>query len=168
MADIRVLVTVASKHGGSDGIGDAIAGTLRNAGLIVDVVAPKALFDIEPYDAVVGGSAVYVGRWLEPARAFVIRHSAALLRRPVWLFSSGPLGQVPGPVESATDVPKLLELSGAREHRIFAGRLDPSALGIGERTIVRVVKAPCGDFRNWDEIGAWAHSIAEAIAAPVA
>ena len=47
---------------------------------------------LDGYDACVIGSAVYVGHWLDPARELVETHARALAGRPVWLFSSGPLG----------------------------------------------------------------------------
>ncbi len=50
-----------------------------------------------------------------------------------------------------------------REHRVFFGALDPDELGFAERMIVKAVKAPTGDFRDWDEIGAWADEIADAL-----
>jgi menaquinone-dependent protoporphyrinogen oxidase len=45
--------------------------------------------DLSGYTEVVLGSAVYVGRWLEPARRFVEEHADELAARPTWLFSSG-------------------------------------------------------------------------------
>ena len=68
---MNVLVTVASKHGATGEIGEIIAGVLRDAGHAVDSSEPGAVRDIERYDAVIIGSAVYAGRWLQPARAFV-------------------------------------------------------------------------------------------------
>ena len=38
------------------------------------------------------GSAAYVGHWLGDATSFVKQHRALLAERPVWLFSSGPIG----------------------------------------------------------------------------
>ena len=49
---------------------------------------------------------------------------------------------------------------------IFAGELDKSGLGLGERLITRVVKAPAGDFRDWETIRAWTHEIAMTLATP--
>ncbi len=166
---MNVLLTIASKHGGTDTIGERITETLRDEGITVDVREPRDVGDVTAYDAVIVGSGIYIGRWLGEARDFVTRQAAALRGRPVWLFSSGPLGEVPAPVEEPTDVPKLMELSGARDHRVFSGKLLREELGLGERAIVGVVKAPYGDYRDWSEISAWARSIAEALkAAPVA
>jgi len=57
----------------------------------------------------------------------------------------------------------LLAQTGAREHQVFVGRLDKSALGLRERLIARLVKAPEGDFRDWDAIRGWASRIAAAL-----
>ena len=38
------------------------------------------------------GSAAYYGRWLKEATRFVRRERESLVGRPVWLFSSGPVG----------------------------------------------------------------------------
>jgi menaquinone-dependent protoporphyrinogen oxidase len=166
---MRVLVSAASRHGATAVIGEQIGGVLARAGLLVDVRPPDEIVDVEPYDAVVLGSAVYAGHWLEPARRFVAQNRAALAARPVWLFSSGPVGEVPMPTGDPADVAQLREQTGAREHRVFAGRIDKAQLGLGERVIVRAVGAREGDFRPWAEIEAWAAGIALSLraAAPV-
>ena len=48
----------------------------------------------------------------------------------------------------------------ALDHRVFAGRLTESELGAGERLIIKMVRAPFGDFRSWDDITDWATAIA--------
>lgn len=59
------------------------------------------------------------------------------------------------------DVSEELLLTGARQHRLFAGRLDRNLLGFAERAVVRALHVPVGDYRDWDEIGAWAGTIAQ-------
>ena len=167
---MRVLVSVASRHDSTTGIGAAIAKTLRGAGIQIEVVPPEKVASLDGIDAVILGSGVYYGRWLAPALEFVDRHRAALETLPVWLFSSGPLGSPdPKPEGDPSGVPELAASLHAREHRVFAGSLDKRQLGLGERAIVRVVKAPSGDFRDWETIAAWAHVIAKELTeAPVA
>ena len=46
------------------------------------------------------------------------------------------------------------------EHRVFFGALNKSKLGFAERMMVKAVKAPEGDFRDWDSIRDWADGIA--------
>ncbi len=94
-------------------------------------------------------------------KELVERQSDELTRRPVWLFSSGPIGDPPKPDEDPVEVAPILEATGARQHHIFAGKLDRKALNFGERAIVTALKVPDGDFRDWDEIRHWALGIAE-------
>lgn len=162
---MRVLVTAASRHGATAEIAAAIGDTLAAAGLEVVVRPPEEVPTVDPFDAVVLGSAVYVGHWLDAARDLVERDAAALAGRPVWLFSSGPVGDPPRPEGEPLDVAPILDRTGAVEHRVFAGRVDRDRLGFGEKTILTVVHAPEGDFRRWDEIGDWAGGIARSLRA---
>ena len=157
---MKVLVTAASKHGTTAEIAEAIAKVLRANDLEVDIIDPDAVTSIADYDAVVLGSGVYAGHWLKPARAFVDRHEGALRDRPVFLFSSGPIGDPPRPLEDPAEVATIDEATMALDHRVFAGRLTESELGPGERLIIKMVGAPFGDFRSWDDIDDWARAIA--------
>jgi menaquinone-dependent protoporphyrinogen oxidase len=108
------------------------------------------------------GSAIYMGRWLKTARAFVSEHAADLSAVPVWLFSSGPLGPPDHriPEGESSDGKQLIELVRARAHRVFAGRLERASLGFAERAAAKAVHAPEGDCRDWDAIDAFAGEIA--------
>ncbi len=161
---MKALITVASRHGATGEIGEVIAEILRDAGITVETRAPENVDSLAGYDAVVLGSAVYAGRWLEGARRFAERHHAELRTQPLWLFSSGPIGQPLAPTEESVDVSRLARELGAQAHRTFAGRIDPAALGWVERTITRMVKSPDGDFRDWEAVRSWADEIAAALA----
>jgi menaquinone-dependent protoporphyrinogen oxidase len=159
---MTVLIAYASRHASTWGIAERIAARLRRLGHVVDVKTVDEVGDIEHYDAFVIGSAVYYGRWLVPAVDLVRRHRALLAKRPVWLFSSGSLGDQPG--QESGRVGELRRAIEPRGHRVFGGALDRRRLGIGERLVVRAVKAPEGDFRPWEEIDAWADAIAAQLA----
>jgi menaquinone-dependent protoporphyrinogen oxidase len=162
---MRVLVTAASKYGATAEIAAAIAEVLDEHGLEATVLPPKQVKGVDGYDAVVVGSAVYAGHWLKPARELVERLGNELAGRPVWLFSSGPVGDPPKPEEDPVDVADLLAATGAREHRIFAGKLVRKQLSFPERAIVSALRVPEGDFRDWTEIRQWAAGIADAMGA---
>lgn len=83
-----MLVCAASKYGATNEIAQAIADVLAARGCEVTVLAPEKVGAVEEFDAVVLGSAVYLGRWMKPARDVAERSAAALATRPVWLFSS--------------------------------------------------------------------------------
>lgn len=158
---MRVLIAVASKHGATTDIGQAIAGELTRHGIESQVSTPEEVASIGSYDAVIVGSAVYAGRWMAEARDFVERCRSELATCPVWLFSSGPIGEPLKPEEDPVDLVPMMEATGARGHIVFAGKLDHKVLSFGERAIVIAFRAPDGDFRDWDEIGKWASGIAE-------
>lgn len=156
---MNVLVSAASRHGATVEVAATIGEVLRAAGLQVFVVAPDEVDRIDGYDAAVIGSAVYVGRWLEPARDLVHRHKVALSALPVWLFSSGPVGHPLKPAEDPADAAPLAALVGARGHRTFPGQVDRTRLSFGEKAVVAAVRTPEGDYRPWAEIEAWARDI---------
>jgi menaquinone-dependent protoporphyrinogen oxidase len=161
---MRVLVTAASKHGATQEIAEAIGRVLAEGGIEADVLKVDAVADLAGYDAVVLGSAVYMGTWLEEARRFVEVHSPELAALRTWIFSSGPIGDPPRPdPEQAVQLEEILARTGALEHRLFAGALDKSRLGFGERAVVLAFRAAEGDFRDWDEIRGWASEIADAL-----
>jgi menaquinone-dependent protoporphyrinogen oxidase len=162
-----VLVTAATKYGATAEIAAAIAEVLDEHGLEATVLPPKQVKGVDGYDAVVVGSAVYAGHWLKPARELVERLGNELAGRPVWLFSSGPVGDPPKPEEDPVDVADLLAATRAREHRIFAGKLVRKQLSFPERAIVSALRVPEGDFRDWTEIRQWAAGIADAMGAGV-
>jgi menaquinone-dependent protoporphyrinogen oxidase len=157
---VKVLMTVASKHGATGEIGEIVADVLRDAGLDVETRLPEDVPSLDGYGAVVVGSAIYAGRWMETARRFVDRHDAALATVPLWLFTSGPIGDPPLPADEPAETPSVAERLRARGHRSFAGRLDRTSLGFFERTVTKALRAPDGDFREWEAVRAWADEIA--------
>jgi menaquinone-dependent protoporphyrinogen oxidase len=75
---MKVLVTAATRHGATEGIAEAIGRAFVGKGLSVQVLPIEEVSSVDDYDAVVLGSALYLGRWLGPARKFVERHHEAL------------------------------------------------------------------------------------------
>ena len=161
---MRVLVTAASKHGSTAELarrlGQALDVELRARATesVVEVVAVDQVRALSGYDAAIIGSAVYVGHWLDAARQ--LAKNPSLRSMPVWLFSSGPVGDPLKPAEDPSDVATLMDATGAHGHRVFGGRLDRSDLGFAERAVVRALRVPEGDFRDWDAVTGWAADIA--------
>ncbi len=175
---MHVLIAYASRHGATQGIAERIAERLRAAGLAVEVGPVTDGRDVRDYDAVVVGGASYLFHWLKDATRFVERNRAVLAERPVWLFSSGPLGtdliDAQGRDVLVTTEPKewtqLREAVHPKDVHVFFGAFDPSTppKGLAER-FVRLMTAardalPAGDFRDWPAIDAWADVIAAELA----
>ena len=175
---MKVLVAYASKYGATEGIAERIGEVLRRRGLEVDVQRCKDLDDASGYDAYVVGSAAYMFRWRKDARKFVRRNADVLAARPVWLFSSGPVGtdrvDAKGDDVLAGAIPKeFAEFEptiSPRGTQVFFGAFQLEKL----RGVDRMAKwapaaaMPVGDFRDWDAIEAWAGRIADELRAPEA
>jgi menaquinone-dependent protoporphyrinogen oxidase len=178
---MKVLVAYASKAGSTKGIAEFIGERLRERGVPAEVLDAGAVRKPEDYDAFVVGSAVYIFHWMKEAKQFVLKNRAALLGRPVWLFSSGPVGlqktnskgrdvrdvSVSGPKE----IDELIDAANPRDHRVFFGALYADrvggAMGLTYR-FMRRSKAvresmPNGDYRDWKDIETWANGIADAL-----
>jgi menaquinone-dependent protoporphyrinogen oxidase len=165
---MNVLVTGASQQGATRGIAEAIGRTLRARGLETTVAAPDEVVDVVAYDAFVIGSAIYMGHWLEPAMSFVQRFDTTLARRPVWLFSSGPVGDptrklVQKMTADPVELRQLLALTKAREHRILAGKLTGKSLPGPQRLSLLIFRGVEGDWRDWTVIDRWAGEIADSL-----
>lgn len=156
---MRVLVAVASRHDATAGIAKAIGRHLTDAGLEVEVRPADRVGAVAAYDAVVLGSSVYMGRWLPGATQLVDRFQIDLRDRPVWLFSSGPVGSPAKPEGDPPGVAEIVASVDAIGHRTFAGRLDRDQLGLGEKIVAAVIHAPEGDFRDWDAVARWSGEI---------
>jgi menaquinone-dependent protoporphyrinogen oxidase len=165
----NVLVAYASKRGSTAEIAEAIADKLRECGLDVDCVPADEVATLEPYDAVVLGSAVYIKHWRGDATRFLRRHADELSRRPFWVFSSGPVGEAGGAVDPAWVEPsrivERLENLGVRKHVVFGGRLPADPRNALERALVQRTPRAYRDRRDWAEIRAWASGIAAELGA---
>lgn len=164
----RVLVTYASKAGSTAEVAAFIARRLADAGLAVDLRRTRNVRSVDGYRLVVLGSAIRAGHWLADASEFVKTHREALAARKTAFFTlcmtlqqdtAGNREKVAGyskPVREVLD-PDWIEF--------FAGKMDYRRLVFGTRLIVKAMKVPEGDFRNWNAIGSWADRLAQKIPA---
>jgi menaquinone-dependent protoporphyrinogen oxidase len=166
--DSQVLVTYATKYGATAEIAEKIGQVLRQAGLRTDVLPTDRVSELTPYKAVVLGSAVYIGQWRKEAARFLKVNEKALAERPVWLFSSGPTGE--GDAVALTQdwrFPKALQPIAdrfqPRDIAVFHGNVNLKKLNLIEKWMIKNVKAPLGDFRDWDAITSWATAIADVL-----
>jgi menaquinone-dependent protoporphyrinogen oxidase len=158
----QVLIAFASKHRGTEDIAHWIADDLRARGIVVSVRKVDDEVNVSDYDAVVLGSAVYMRRWMRSARRFAHRYRHELSRRPVWLFSSGPLDHAVRhlDVRPGRDVARIALEIDARGHMTFGGILTRRTPG---RLASALAKTSAGDYRNRDDIRRWANAIATVV-----
>jgi menaquinone-dependent protoporphyrinogen oxidase len=164
--DKQVLVAYATKYGATGEIAEKIGQTLHQAGLRAEVLPAENVSDLTSYDAVVLGSAVYIGKWRKEAVNFLQANEDALAELPVWLFSSGPAGEG-DPVEllNGWRFPEAQQPIADRiqphDIAVFHGSVDVEKLNFIEKGMIKTVNSPVGDFRDWDAITSWAASIAK-------
>jgi len=174
---MKILVAYATRHGATQGIAERIATTLETDGLEVTLRPVAGVDSVDGYDAYVIGSAAYMGAWLKEATRFVRAHRDALVGHPIWLFSSGPVGdEAPGkkgvdPLKASEprEFSELARTLPSRGQQVFYGAYDPDlSPGSFLERLTKVIPAvkdalPSGDFRDWPAIEAWAHGIALAL-----
>ncbi len=165
----KILVTYASKYGSTREIAERIGAVLCRAGLQAHVLPVKDAQDLSAYQAVILGSAVYIGKWQKEAVQFVRSHERELAERPVWLFSSGPTGQG-SPVDLVegqrlpAELEPVVDRIRPRDVAVFHGNIDPGKINFTEKWAIKnFKKKPFGDFRDWNAIAAWASQVADAI-----
>lgn len=157
---MRILVGHASRMGSTAEIAARIGEQLSAAGHDVDV---RPCVDAPPaadYDAVVIGSAIYVGRWLRPATRYLQTQAPALSSRPTWLFQSGPCGA--GFDLDAVRIPRavrrLSRRIGSAPTATFGGRLE-RARATGRLSRWMATGDLSGDFRDWELVRSWTATI---------
>jgi menaquinone-dependent protoporphyrinogen oxidase len=182
---LKVLIVYASKTGFTKGIAESIGDKLRERAFQVDIQEAGAVRDPRGYDAYVIGSALYMFHWIKEAKEFVSKNRSILAGKPVWLFSSGPVGTKPTnpkgqdlldvAVSGPKELDELRKWVNPRDHKVFFGGLDGSKLtgstGFMYRLVMKSESAresmPEGDFRDWTVIEVWANGIADALQPPV-
>ena len=167
--DTTILVAYASKYGATKEIAEKIGEVLRQAGLRVDVLPVDDIRSLQSYEAVVLGSAIYVGKWQKEAVEFLQANEQILADRLVWLFSSGPTGEG-DPVELVEGqrlpaaLKPVVDHIQPRDVAVFHGHINPDKINFIEKWAIKsLVKKPFGDFRDWDAIASWATSVADTL-----
>lgn len=167
--DKHVLVTYASKYGATKEIAEKICKVLSEAGISTEMMSVEQVRDIDPYQAVILGAAVYIGKWPKEAVKFLQANEQILAGRMVWLFSSGPTGEG-NPVQllEGWQMPEDVKPAVSRIHpkgiTVFHGHINPEKVNFIEKWAVKsLVKKPMGDFRDWNAITAWTTRIGEVL-----
>jgi menaquinone-dependent protoporphyrinogen oxidase len=164
----KILVTYASRAGATAGVAEAIAKTLVESGLQVELVPLKSVKDIAPYQAVVAGSAVQDRQWLPEAMQFIRANQVELNKRPFAMFSVCMTlamrdGEKYRPQVKEWMAPVRALVRPASEG-LFAGVLDIQKIpSFSNRLKFRVSVATGvwseGDHRDWVAIQEWAEGL---------
>ena len=159
-----VLVGYATRYGSTQEVAEAVAETLRERGLGVDIQPMREVRTLEGYDAVVLGAALYMFRWHKDARRFLSRHRKALTQLPVAVFALGPVHD-PYDEEEWQNSRAQLDKELAKfpwfapvAKQVFGGKFDPEKLRFPINLFAG--SEPASDIRDWEAIRAWASDLA--------
>ena len=158
----KILVAYATKHGSTERVARAIGKAFSEEGAKAEVKPVHEVGEPRGYRAVVLGSPLYSGKVLAGVQSFAGEHREQLSSMPVALFFVCLTMSRPSEKNVQKVVKKtrpLVELLHPRDVGLFAGSLDYSDLGFFDRMLVKLVKIPEGDFRNWDVIERWAKDL---------
>lgn len=167
--EMKALVVYGTKSGCTTGIAERIGSTLAERGMTVDVRPVEKAGDPGAYDAVIVGSGIRVGSWHAPVKEWVAANADTLKSRPVAFYTCClTLATDPEKVDEVrayTDA--LVSETGVApiDTGLFAGWNEPKAFSLIERTVMKVMKAPQGDFRDFEAVAAWAGDVAPRLGA---
>ena len=164
----NVLVAYASPHGSTQAVADRIAARLRERDMHVDSLPIDDVSDLDYYDAVILGSAVYSQSWIPTATTFLHENVDALARRSVWLFSVGSFGDTHRVIgrlmkKEPRDINEIQRTIHPRDYRVFAGAIQRNQWPPISRLFFHLFGGRFGDNRDWQQIDRWADNIARSL-----
>ncbi len=159
----KVLVVYGTSSGCTSGIAEQIGRTLSESGATVDVKQAKEKPDPSGYDAFVVGSGVRAGNWHAPVKEWVKANAAEINAKPLAMFTVGLMIREEGKHDEVAAYNKLVVEENALtplDTGLFAGWNEPKEFSLPERLIMKVMKAPQGDFRDMGAVAEWTETIA--------
>jgi menaquinone-dependent protoporphyrinogen oxidase len=165
--EIKILVAYASTHGSTQEVAEAVAATLREHELAVDLQPARNVRSLDGYGAVVLGAPLYMFHLHKDGLRFLSKHKKVLTGGlPIAIFAGGPIETDDG--NQWQEVRKQLDQELAKFPwlrpvvvEVIGGRFDPAKLRFPWNLIPALKKMPPSDLRDWAAIHAWADSLAQ-------
>jgi menaquinone-dependent protoporphyrinogen oxidase len=168
---MKILVAYATAHGSTGEVAEFIARTLHTYNVEVDAKNVQDVGNLTDYDAYILGSAVHGSLWLKEMSVFTRRNQVQLARNPAYFWITCIRALEDDGRDYAQKYyfdPEILKAIQVRSTAVFTGKLRTDAITRHEvwylaahydgRQIPGIIN---DDFRNWQEIAAWANSVAK-------
>ncbi len=176
---MKALVVYGTRWGSTISIAEVIGETLNRGGFAVDVVdAKKSQPEIDPYDLVIVGSGINMGKWTKEVMSFLEKNATGLESKKTACFvSCGMVLREQGREKALQDyLVKMAEkcrLSPV-SYGAFGGFLDfEKSHGFLGNFFVKSSKKKSQkmgvdttrpyDFRNWDEVKSWTRELTDTL-----
>ena len=164
----KILVTYASRTGSTAEVAEAARNILTDKGAEVDLLPVQSVHTLDPYLAVVAGSAIQNRQWLPEALDFIHNHQSSLIQKPFAMFTLCMTSAIRDGEKYRHQVSEWLNpvrrILPPVSEGLFAGVLDISKIpNFSDRLKFRLSVAfgiwSEGDHRDWKAINAWADDL---------
>lgn len=175
---MKALIIYGTRYGTAAQIAEEIGKVIENEGVEVDLADSRDLkdCDVSPYDLVVVGSGIKIGKWTKKSLKFLEKNKSALSNRKVALFvtcgaANDEKTMAEGQEKYLDDVAEKYLSGKPMATGLFGSVYDPNANhGLMHKFAARfMIKKELDkqgidtskrlDYRNWDEIRAWARDL---------
>lgn len=180
---MNALIVYGTRYGATTGTAEEIATILRTQNYTVKVANLKEekIKDLSPYELVIVGSGMQIGKWTGEAEEFLKKHQTELSTKKLAIFAS-TMKTVPQKEGKPEEVEKIRK--AALDDIIAKYNLHPLAVGffggvlnfnkmnfIFRKTLgslkqqlqtdgFKEVEPGLFELRDWDEIRSWAKELA--------
>ncbi len=159
--ETKVLVAYASRAGATAEVAEEVGKVLAAEGLMVDVLPVQKVESLEPYSALVLGSAVRISRLVSETMRFARKYSKKIKGMKVVYFVSclTMYKDTPEARKTVTGYLKpLIRLKEPLDIGLFGGAMVPEKIpGFWSKVMKNAER---GDYRDWDKIREWAKGAA--------
>jgi menaquinone-dependent protoporphyrinogen oxidase len=174
---MKALIVYGTRYGTAAEIAEEIGRVMKNDGAEVDLVDSKGFkdFDVSLYDLVVVGSGIKIGKWTKGSLKFLKDNKSALSERNVALFvTCGAANEEDKKDEARKNYLKKVAQENLINEPVamglFGSVYDPEIKqGLMYKVTMKFIKKELEkqgidtnkrhDYRDWDEIRAWAHDL---------
>jgi len=176
---MKALIVYGTRYGTATEIAEEIGKVMKNEGVEVDLVDSRGLknYDISPYNLVVVGSGIKIGKWTKGSLKFLKDNESALKDKKVALFVTCGAANLPetvkvGQEKYLDDVAEKYLFNKPISTGLFGSVYDPDAqyglmYKLANKFMIKKELEKQGkdtnkrhDYRNWDEIRDWSRNLA--------
>ena len=176
---MKALIVFGTRYGTAAEIAEEIGKVMENEGVEVDLVDSRGLkgYDVSPYDLVVVGSGIKMGKWTKGSLKFLENNKSELSNKKVALFvTCGAANDektiTEGQEKYLDDIAEKYLSCKPVAMGLFGSVYDPNAkhglmYKLATKFIIKKELEKQGvdtskrfDYRNWDEIRVWARDLA--------
>ena len=176
---MRALVVYGTRYGTAAEIAEEIARIIKEEGLEVDLLDARGIdnCDVSPYDLVVVGSGIKIGKWTSKSIKFLKENRSSLANRKVALFvtcgaANEESSRAEGQEKYLDEVAAKNLINEPLSTGLFGSVYDPEANhGLMFKMVNRSVRKNLQkqgidpskrlDYRDWDEIRTWARGLVD-------